>query len=559
MATGGCEKTSDELFNFKCTPCGELNKTKEAVKYCVQCQGYCCQTCVDTHRVFPTLKGHTLVDKSNLNPQLIAAELPVVPTETCRTHGIKILDMYCENHDVVGCTSCIALDHRSCSDVHLIPDVIDNLHSKSDAGKIHQKLQDMKMTMKEIKTNREALIQRLCKSKTEAENEIRDFGKVMETLLKSLQKESLKEIEEQFRQMKLQLEEEKKGAEDELDILKQAEEGLVKAEGNRAQQFVSLKTAQNIIAQTEEMSRSLRLTNDANISFAPDSTIRNFLLNRKTLGSVNHDVATQVQQRKALYAIKATRESNIKMQNDASSCWVHGSCLTEDGALLMADFSNKTLKRANNVTTPVLDYCNLPDQPYSVCCIGKHEAAVTLTNNTVQFVSLADQMTPTRQIKLTHKCFGIAYKGDKLYITDYGKSLYIYDMTGKVSKNITGNSLFQWSRHIAFSGTGKETFVTCQAKGLINLDVNARHTNTYTASELLVTTGVCSDGRGNLFVCGHGSNNVVQIGQDGNKFGEIVKSSNGLKSPQSLCFNQRTSTLVVTQSDSNIVKLFDLQ
>ncbi|XP_053390780.1 uncharacterized protein LOC128553631 isoform X1 [Mercenaria mercenaria] len=264
-----------------------------------------------------------------------------------------------------------------------------------------------------------------------------------------------------------------------------------------------------------------------------------------------------------MYAIKAIRELNIKMQSDASSCWVHGSCLTEDGALLMADFSNKTLKRANNVTTPVLDYCNLPDQPYSVCCIGKQEAAVTLTNNTVQFVSLADQMTPTRQIKLTHKCFGIAYKGDKLYITDYGKSLYIYDMTGnllqKVSQNITGNSLFQWSRHIAFSDTGKETFVTCQAKGLINLDVNARHTNIYTASELSITTGVCSDGRGNLSVCGHGSNSVVQIGQDGNKIGEIVKSSNGLKSPQSLCFDQRTSTLVVTQTDSDIVKLFDKQ
>ncbi|XP_053390781.1 uncharacterized protein LOC128553631 isoform X2 [Mercenaria mercenaria] len=118
--------------------------------------------------------------------------------------------MYCENHDVVGCTSCIALDHRSCSDVHLIPDVIDNLLSKSDAGKMDRKLQDMKMTMKEIKTNREALIERLIKSKTEAENEIKDFGKEMETLLKSLEKESLKEIEEQFRQKKLQLEEKKR-------------------------------------------------------------------------------------------------------------------------------------------------------------------------------------------------------------------------------------------------------------------------------------------------------------------------------------------------------------
>ncbi|XP_045196108.2 uncharacterized protein LOC123551322 isoform X3 [Mercenaria mercenaria] len=380
----------------------------------------------------------------------------------------------------------------------------------------------------------------------------------METLLKSLKKESLKEIEKQFRQKKLQSEEEKKGAEDELAILKQAEEGLVKAEGNRAQQFVSLKSAQNIIAQTEEMSRSLRSTNDANISFAPDSAIRNFLLNCKTLGSVNHDVATRMQQRKALYAIMATREFNIKMQNDATSCLVHGSCLTEDGALLMADFSNNSLKRANNVTNPVLDHCKLPDHPYSVCCVSKHEAAVTLRNNTIQFVSLVGQMTPTRQIKLDHNCFGVAYKRDRLYITDNNKALYIYDMTGnllqKSSQNISGNN-----RHIVFSDTGSETFVTCTDKGLVILDVDAKHTNTYTVPELLVTTGACSDGHGNLFLCGYSSSNVIQIGQDGNKIGEIVKPLNGLKNPQSLCFDHRTSTLVVTQSNSDIVKVFDLQ
>ncbi|XP_053390775.1 uncharacterized protein LOC128553627 [Mercenaria mercenaria] len=416
------------------------------------------------------------------------------------------------------------------------------------------------MAMNAIKSSREALIQRLSKSKTEAKNEIRDFRKAMETLLKSLEKESLKEIEEQFRQMKLQLEEEKKGAEDELAILKQAEEGLVKAEGNRAQQFVSLKSAQNIIAQNEEMSRSLRLTNDANISFAPDSTIRNFLLNCKTLGSVNHHVATQMQQRKALYAIKARREFNIKMQNDASSCWVNGSCLTEDGALLMADYKNNTLKRANNVTNPVLDHCKLPDHPLSVCCVSKHEAAVTLNKNTVQFVSLADQMTPTRQIKLTHDCFGIAYKGDKLYITDNINSLYIHDMTGNLLKKVLQN--IPGSRHIAFSDTGNETFVICLGIGLITIDVNAKHTNTYTASDISDSTGICSDGSGNLFVCGFNSSNVVQIGQDLNKIGEIVKRSNGLKNPQSLCYDHRTSTLIVTQShqsNSDIVKLFDLQ
>ncbi|XP_045196109.2 transcription intermediary factor 1-alpha-like isoform X1 [Mercenaria mercenaria] len=431
MATGGCEVTSDELINFKCTPCAELNKTKQAVKYCVQCQGYCCQTCVDTHRVFPTLKGHTLVDKLNLKSQLVATELPVVPTETCSTHGIKILDMYCENHDVVGCTSCIALDHRSCSDVHLIPDVIDNLLSKSDAGKMDRKLQDMKMTMKEIKTKRscadvqsipdivdskfqttdddkihqmlqdlkmmmektmnirQRLIEDLKKSKTEAVIAINDFRKEMETILEQLEKESIKELEMKFIKEESKLLEEKKNAETELDGLKQAVNDLKKSEGNKAQQFVSMKMSLKSIAKTEDVSSSLQTSVDANISFSFDPAILDFLQQLKTFGSVRHVSTTDSSSpRSTVYSVKRIENLNIRVQNDKNKCLVYGSCLTEDRSLLLADYSNNNIKRANIAKMSVTDYCCVPDGPYGVCCTSKSEAAVCFNNTTFQFVSI---------------------------------------------------------------------------------------------------------------------------------------------------------------------------
>ena len=112
MATDGFESASDEIFNFKCTACAKRNKKREAVKYCVECQGYCCQHCVEVHQDFPALVNHNLLDNSNLISSGSVIELPAIPTERCAVHKTKIVDMYCQVHDDVGCTTCMALDHR---------------------------------------------------------------------------------------------------------------------------------------------------------------------------------------------------------------------------------------------------------------------------------------------------------------------------------------------------------------------------------------------------------------------------------------------------------------
>jgi tripartite motif-containing protein 2/3 len=105
MATGDSEMASDEFSDFQCFTC----TGKVAVKYCVECQGYCCQSCMDTHLRFPALKSHTLLDPSTGK---VEGSLISLPTQRCSIHSIKLVDMYCKDHDDVGCTTCMALKHR---------------------------------------------------------------------------------------------------------------------------------------------------------------------------------------------------------------------------------------------------------------------------------------------------------------------------------------------------------------------------------------------------------------------------------------------------------------
>ncbi|XP_053390786.1 uncharacterized protein LOC128553636 [Mercenaria mercenaria] len=472
--------------------------------------------------------------------------------------------MYCGNHDEVGCTTCMALSHRTCADVQSIPDIVDSKFPTTDVDKIHQKLQDLKMMMEKTMNIRQRLIEDLKKSKTEAVMAIKDFRKEMETILEQLEKESIKELEMKFIEDESKLLEEKKKAETELDGLKEAVNDLKKSEGNKAQQFVSMKMSMKSIAKTEDVSSSLQTNIDANISFSFDPAILEFLQQLKTFGSVRHVSTTDLScPRTTVYSVKRNENLNIRSQNDENTCRVYGSCITEDGSLLLADYYNNKIKRADIVKMLVTDYCCFPARPHGVCCTSKSEAAVCLNNSTIQFVSLGKQMATTRQMKLNHICFGIAYKDAKLYITDNGQSLYIYDIAGNILQTVTqdnaGQNLFSNSRTVAFSDVDDKEFVASWGKGLVIIDGQGKHCQTFTDSELDAASSVCTDRRGNLFVSGCSSNNVMQIGRDGKKMGVIVTSSDGLKCPLSLCFDTRQCKLVITQESSDVVKIILLQ
>ncbi|XP_053394937.1 E3 ubiquitin-protein ligase TRIM33-like [Mercenaria mercenaria] len=222
IATDGREENSDEIFNFKFPPCSRINKQKEAVKYCVECQGYCCQSCVYTHETFPTLVGHKFFDQSTG----LSTDFPVVPTEICSRHNIKILDLYCRTHDVVCCTSCMALEHTSCTGVQLISDFAKTMFKKKDVDELNLTLKEKKSEVEKIKMSRETLLEELKESKTNAFNAIKAYREEMETILQHLETESIKEVEKEFQTMETMLLEEIQISENQLKSLSNAADDI---------------------------------------------------------------------------------------------------------------------------------------------------------------------------------------------------------------------------------------------------------------------------------------------------------------------------------------------
>ncbi|XP_078575578.1 tripartite motif-containing protein 2-like [Branchiostoma floridae x Branchiostoma japonicum] len=86
-------------------------KAEGARSWCVQCAILLCESCTNTHRRFPTLKGHQIVTQENLE-----ASEGVPGTfqrkAFCPKHEDQVLTFYCEPCQTLVCVACTVVDHR---------------------------------------------------------------------------------------------------------------------------------------------------------------------------------------------------------------------------------------------------------------------------------------------------------------------------------------------------------------------------------------------------------------------------------------------------------------
>ncbi|KAL4218864.1 hypothetical protein ACF0H5_021452 [Mactra antiquata] len=567
MATSEhCESLmSEETFDFICTGCDKTDKTLKAVKYCVECKVYCCQSCMDMHDWYTPLAGHSFLDVGqgyqSGNQQ---SSLPEFPTERCCKHEAKVLDMYCQKHDQVGCCTCMATDHKSCpyGQIFSVPDMLDTLYNLSDSQQTQRRLQQMMVSVKALSGSKESQLELLQNAKAEVMDQIAKFQNILEAILKKAADSSRKEVIEAYKNLEKDILQDKCTVDNTNIILQDADEKLKKAVTNRAQHFVCSKEAEKHIKETEqEMKKQTTEDNtDVEISFRPNNELMDYIQGLHGIGDVR-----VVAERKGsdLYQLKDSRDINIKSTNDAKTCRPFGCCLIHENQLLITDMDNRKVKRIDTSTMTVTDYRSLDSQPIGICCISQREVIVACYNpHNIQFVSIENKMTPTRKIDTSHICYGIAIKDDNLYVTDEKTFLYVYDMNGALLRTITndndGNKLFSRIRHIVFSKSGDKMFVGDADNGLVCFDGKDNYLFTIKDKDLNGVRGVCTDGRGNIFVAGYDSHNVVQYNENGKKIGVVVKQEDGLNKPHSLSFNQGQNRLFVTMLDSDVLKMYEL-
>ncbi|EEC05451.1 transcription intermediary factor 1-alpha, putative, partial [Ixodes scapularis] len=107
LASNSENKGSETAKTYTCTSCED---SASATGFCVDCQDWLCQTCIDAHQRVRVTKDHTIKTKDELE-----GEKPATLGQKymfCENHKQEQLKLYCETCDKLTCRDCQLQEHK---------------------------------------------------------------------------------------------------------------------------------------------------------------------------------------------------------------------------------------------------------------------------------------------------------------------------------------------------------------------------------------------------------------------------------------------------------------
>lgn len=220
---------------------------------------------------------------------------------------------------------------------------------------------------------------------------------------------------------------------------------------------------------------------------------------------------------------------------------------------MVADRGNRTLKRVDESNKTISKFCLTSKWPTDVCCISPEEFAVAFGTTKV-YVYSTDGIVLIRTLNLEHQTNKISCNGGLLYCPGCGdNTLYVHSgASGKKlrefrPKDTDGFYLFSEIDDIALNGTGDRVYLT-NWRGLVCVNKDGQLIFRLYLADLSLSdqSGVTIGHRGHVFLYGAGSQNVVEVTEDGHIVGEILSLKDGIKwRPGCLSYHVSRSILYV--------------
>ncbi|KAH3733250.1 hypothetical protein DPMN_039675 [Dreissena polymorpha] len=161
--------------------------------------------------------------------------------------------------------------------------------------------------------------------------------------------------------------------------------------------------------------------------------------------------------------IQGQSKYNVRTDTDKSICSITGMCETSKGDLVIADFTNCSVKLLNNAYK-VIDQLQLPTNPRHMCNISSIEVAVIVSKiyaehddalNGAHILRVDNgKIAKIKFLKMLHVCLGIAHHNASLFVT-CGTVLYQYTidrrLIKKLNKDASGQYIGNVRVHFTFS------------------------------------------------------------------------------------------------------------
>jgi hypothetical protein len=214
-------------------------------------------------------------------------------------------------------------------------------------------------------------------------------------------------------------------------------------------------------------------------------------------------------------------------------------------------FANKWNKKLKKLTSSymVISYCYVPEDPYSVCYIGKDTAVAGLSGKSIQYVNVSGKINLRQLMTLDHECFDIACHGDTLYVSS-GDTIYKYDKNCKQKEALYHYPDIIDLSSIAISDNGERLYLMANTD-VTTIDDKGNHLFNEQFDGYYSLCDICIAGEGIVLVL-VANNNVHQLDYNGKKYRTVDSMPLNISFPQSMCFDRERCTLIVDGREDKI-------
>jgi hypothetical protein len=237
--------------------------------------------------------------------------------------------------------------------------------------------------------------------------------------------------------------------------------------------------------------------------------------------------------------------------------------MCKNGSIIMADFKNKRIKKMNN-SFKVISSLKLSSDPVGICEINSLMLAITLFQGKVLFISQEDPMAVTNSFNVFGTCRGIGYNDGMIYVCCDGRTdsegpgqIKVFSISGVFRYELSYHGGLVWPRRVAFSSSSMGVFVIDGYKGIIHID-KTRGVSSNVEKKISGRSCICKINK-NLFCVAHESCNLLLMSHDGKDQVEILIQHAGKTKRNGMCFDNKTSRLVVSNLDSSKVLVYTLK
>lgn len=411
---------------------------------------------------------------------------------------------------------------------------------------------------------------------------IEDFRKRVKKYFDDLEKKSLDElhlkektIKDGIYQEKRYLESAKSKAE---DFLKQLESFQGE---NECDFFVKLKTGKQFVEMAMRKIKSIsKIQQKPSVHFEINTDIESYLSSLNSLGvfldAPEDSLLSRPIKAKVSEIQSSQNANNIELfgrfcvadESDSKVCDISSISLLSDGEVIVADSTNSKLKKLDK-TYKLVDSVNMPASVHSVCLDNVSQVAASLyMKRTIQHVSVEPELGLITSFSVGAYCRGMCCLGDKLLVCSgdvfqpNSGHIEVYDSAGRQQDTIpiAPRRLTAVPLYITGSDDGEYLLVTSyKCDNITVLDLTGNVVTTFSHKHLIGPRGLCTDSRGHVFVCGSGSNTVVQLSLEHQEIDVLLTEKEGIKEPEGICFDRKTSRLLIGLSNSNDMYVYILK